>query len=331
MRLDVLVPTLNRARSLERTVRSLLQAEVPAELQVVVTVVDNSSNDGTKALIEQLSSENPGRLAYVLERRRGKSRALNGGIAQTNGELVGMIDDDEEVDRRWLRVIAEAFRDPALDFIGGPYIPKWPRQPPRWLPYDYLAVIGDVDSGPEPRNYGPEFGGILKGGNAVIRRSVLERAGPYAEWLGPSGQACLLSCEDEEMYLRLLKMGAKGRYLPSLIVYHHVFEERLTKSYYRRWCFWRGVSRGLMDRVHPLPVRYLAGVPRYLYGRAGRGAAAIARRTVTGENWDHSFSDELSMWDLAGYFYGRHVYRLARLLPNPSRRAQPEAHAKAGG
>jgi glycosyltransferase involved in cell wall biosynthesis len=320
MRLDVLVPTLNRARSLERTVRSLLQAEVPAELQLLVTVIDNRSEDGTKEVVERLAADNPGRVDYVCERRRGKSRALNVGIARTQGELVGMIDDDEEVDREWLRVVAQAFRDSGIDFIGGPYIPKWPREPPAWLPYDYLAVIGDVDSGPEPRDYGPEFDGILKGGNAVIRRRALERAGPYAEWLGPSGDARLLSCEDEEMYLRLLETGAKGRYLPSLIVYHHVLEERLAKSYYRRWCFWRGVSRGLMDRRHPLPVRYLAGVPRFLYGRAGRGAAAILRRTVNGEEWDRSFSDELSIWDLAGYFYGRTVYRLALLVPNPSRR-----------
>jgi hypothetical protein len=29
-----------------------------------------------------------------------------------------MIDDDEQVDRRWLVTIAEAFEDPATDFIG---------------------------------------------------------------------------------------------------------------------------------------------------------------------------------------------------------------------
>ena len=123
MRLDVLVPTLNRARSLERTVRSLLQAEVPDGLQVLVSVVDNCSTDETRAVVERLTADNPGRVAYVWERRRGKSRALNTGISRTTGELVGMIDDDEEVDRQWYRVIAQAFRDPGVDFIGGPYIP----------------------------------------------------------------------------------------------------------------------------------------------------------------------------------------------------------------
>ena len=320
MRLDVLVPTLNRARSLERTLRSLVEAEVPAGLEVLITVVDNSSTDDTRRVVERFAREYPGRIAYQFERRRGKSRALNAGIAATSGDLIGMIDDDEEIERQWLRVIAEAFSDPALDFIGGPYIPKWPRQPPPWLPCDYLAVIGDVNNGPQPKSYGPDFDGILKGGNAVIRRPVLERAGPYAEWLGPSGDGRYLSCEDEEMYHRLLNKGAKGRYLPALIVFHHVLEERLEKSYYRRWCFWRGVSRGLMDRVHPLPVVYLAGVPRFLYGRAGRGLASIVRRAMNGEDWDRSFSDELSVWDLSGYLYGRHIYRLARYVPYPSRR-----------
>ena len=98
MRLDVLVPTLNRAVSLERTLRSLLQAPVPDGLEVVITVVDNRCTDGTLSLLHRLEGENPGRIRHVSERRRGKSRALNTGIQQTQGDLVGMIDDDEEVD-----------------------------------------------------------------------------------------------------------------------------------------------------------------------------------------------------------------------------------------
>lgn len=321
MRLDVLVPTLDRAALLERSVRALMRAEVPAGLDVTVTIVDNGSGDTTAGVIERLAGEHPGRIASVTERRRGKSRALNRGIAETTGDLVGMIDDDEEIDARWYRVVAEAFRDETLDFIGGPYVTRGDGAVPPWLPPDYLAVIGSVEPDGGPRDYSWHFPGILKGGNAVIRRRTLERAGPYVEWLGPSAGARLLSCEDEEMYYRLLKLGARGRYLPDLVVYHHVFEERLTKSYHRRWCFWRGVSRGLMDPLHPLPVAYLGGVPRFLFGRAGRGAVNIARRASRGEGWDRSFGDELTVWDLAGYLYGRHVYPLARFLPFSSRRS----------
>ena len=317
--LDVLIPTRNRAGQLTRAIESLLAAPVPEGLAVSIVPVDNGSTDGTGPALEWLSARFPGRLHVIHERRCGKSRALNAGILATSGDLVGMIDDDEEVDVEWYRQVLRAFtEDPALDFIGGPYRPVWGTDPPDWIPRDYLAVLGDVDSGLGERPFTADFDGILKGGNAVIRRSTLMRVGPYAEWLGPAGAARLLSCEDEEMYLRLLETGARGRYVPQLVVHHHVSGERLTPGYFRRWCFWRGVSRGLMDRAHPLPVQYLAGVPRFLYGSAARGLRQVVTRRLAGRS--RSLSDELKAWDLAGYLWGRHIYTLARFSPVRSRR-----------
>lgn len=324
--LDVLIPTRNRARLLIRALDSLLAATVPSGLSVNIAVIDNGSTDGTASLLEWMAARYRGRIQVVNERRCGKSRALNSGIAATTGELVGMIDDDEEVDERWYEEVLRAFRaDPELDFIGGPYYPIWAEQPPSWIPADYLAVLGDVDPGSGEQPYGPDFNGILKGGNAVIRRTTLQHVGPYAEYLGPAGPARLLSCEDEEMYYRLLKAGARGRYLPSLVVHHHVCATRLTRGYFRRWCFWRGVSRGLMDRSHPLPVRYLAGVPRFLYGSAARGAARAAKAMFGTQAPAGALSDELKVWDLGGYLWGRHIYTLARFSPLRSRRNQSPA------
>ena len=111
-----------------------------------------------------------------------------------------MIDDDEEVGPQWLTVIADAFTDPHLDFIGGPYVPICDTPLPDWLPDEYLAVVGVVDNGSAPRPYGRDFPGILKGGNAVIRRRALQLVGPYAEHLGPGSFSRLFSCEDEDMH-----------------------------------------------------------------------------------------------------------------------------------
>ncbi|HVL69018.1 MAG TPA: glycosyltransferase family 2 protein [Vicinamibacterales bacterium] len=319
--LDVLVPTRNRARLLKRALESLLQAPVPAGLGVNIVAIDNGSVDGTPWLLEWMAARHRGRIQVVSERRCGKSRALNAGIAATSGDLIGMIDDDEEIDPGWYGEVLQAFTQrPELDFIGGPYVPVWAEPPPDWIPGDYLAVLGDVGAGVEEQPFGPTFPGILKGGNAVIRRRTLLRVGPYAEHLGPAGAARLLSCEDEEMYQRLLKAGACGRYLPSLKVHHHVCATRLTPGYFRRWCFWRGVSRGLMDRAHPLPVRYLAGVPRFLFGSAARGLGQLLARTGRTTR-NQSLSDELKLWDLAGYLWGRHIYTLARFSPVRSRRS----------
>jgi glycosyltransferase involved in cell wall biosynthesis len=319
LRLDVLVPTHNRAAMLERCVRSILNAAPSPHLDLHVAVICNACSDGSELRVKALQSAFPGRITLLVERRQGKSRALNTGIASTSGDLVGMIDDDEEVDPRWVQVAGEAFLDSSLDFAGGPYVPVWAVPPPDWIPADYLGALGAVDNGPVARAYDADFPGMMMGGNAVVRRETLRQVGPFAEHLGPGSFARLFSCEDEDMYLRLLEHGARGEYLPALVIYHYIAETRLSREYYRRWCFWRGVSLGLMDRRHPVPVPYLAGVPRFMWGRAAR--ALIRLTTAAGRRPPReTFGDELQIWDVAGYFYGRQVYTLARFLPFKSRR-----------
>lgn len=320
--LDVLIPSHNRGPYLERAAVSVLCADPAPDLDVCVVPVLNGCTDDSEARLRAIQASYPDRVRIIVEPRLGKSKALNAGIGATRGNLVGMIDDDEEVDARWLGAIARAFSDGSVDYAGGPYVARLPGPLPDWIPGDYLAVLGVTPVELPESAFGAEFPGILKGGNAVIRRSTLETVGPYAEHLGPGAASRLFSCEDEDMYLRLIAAGARGRYLPDLVIYHHVFPERLRPEYYRRWCFWRGVSRGLMDRRHPLPVKYLGGVPRFLYGEAVRGAgrmmAHLVRRRQRSE-----LRDELRIWDLAGYLYGKHVYPLARFLPTRSRRHQP--------
>lgn len=320
MRLDVLIPTHNRAGLIEASIRSVLSCLPAPGLDVHVTVILNGCTDSSTARVAALQAELPGRITLLEERRRGKSLALNAGLAATSGDLVGMIDDDEQVHERWVLVIAESFADERLSFIGGPYVARWDAPPPDWVPADYLAVLGSANNGSQPRAYDRNFPGILKGGNAVIRRRTLEAVGPYAERLGPGGLSRLFSCEDEEMYLRLVASGASGRYEPGLIIYHYVPTWRLTRQYYRRWCFWRGVSRGLMDHTHPMPVAYLAGVPRFIVGQAARSLPRLLAGLLRRQRPAERLGDELRWWDLAGYFFGKHIYPLARFAPFRNRR-----------
>lgn len=310
MRLDVIIPTYNRCDLLPRTLESLRVAEVPPGLDVGVTVVDNNSRDRTRETVEDWKPKFDGRLTYVFESaRQGRSAAVNAGVKATNGDLIGIIDDDEEVDRGWFTCVHRAFADPKVDYIGGPCVPQWGAKPPSWLPANYNGVIGWVDGGDKIISF-DEYSGILMGGNAVLRRALVEKVGMYSPDLGRTDKA-LLSCEDEDLYRRLQAAGARGFYRPDLIIHHYVPQERLTKKYFRRWCFWRGVSRGIIDRKHPAEVVYAAGVPRFLIGQAARGSLRKLRASLRANGYDaaKSFSDELAMWDLAGFFYGKHLYR----------------------
>jgi len=306
MRLDVVIPTYNRQASLSRSLASLERARMPSNLAVGITVVDNNSTDETRATVMSWKERLP-QLTYVYEKRQGRSFALNAGIAATSGELVGFIDDDEEVDEFWFETVQQAFTNPDLAFIGGPYIPKWETEPPEWLPREYCGVIGDISAGDEIRPYDESYPGILMGGNAVLKRAVLKEVGDYLTSVSRKGKK-LLAGEDEDMYQRLLAAKAKGLYIPALRIFHHVPVERLTKSYFRRWCFWRGVSCGVLDRHRPAKVNYLLGIPRYLYGNAARGMFRAVSSVLRRGDVSRRFSDELATWDLVGFMYGKFFY-----------------------
>ena len=307
---DLIIPTFNRSALLRKSLESVKRAEVPAGVILEVTVVDNKSSDDTPLVYEVIKSDFSHSLNYVFEPRQGRSSALNAGIRSTAGQLVGIIDDDEEIDSQWINRAVSTFRSGDVDFIGGPYVPNWGAEPPAWLPKDYLGVIGWIDAGPHVAPYGPSFPGILMGGNVVFTREILTRVGFYKTNVSRTGTR-LLAGEDEDMYSRLLEAGARGFYLPELKIYHYIPPERLTKKYFRRWCFWRGVSRGVLDRESRSPVVYLAGIPRWLYGKATRGLIEMSRTVVAKTEPDHTFSSELAIWDLAGFFYGKHFFRRA--------------------
>jgi glucosyl-dolichyl phosphate glucuronosyltransferase len=330
VQVDVIIPTHNRAALLPDALRSLLNADRSEGLSVTVIVVDNCSTDATPQIVAGFVPEFEGRLRYIYEPKPGRSHALNAGIAAARGELVAMIDDDEQVDRGWLLVIEKAFQAAGTDFIGGPYLPIWGAPRPVWLTNWYRSAAGWVDPGDTIQPFGPPFEAMLMGGNAVIRRSVLQRVGPYAVDLGRTPGGRLLSCEDEDMFARLLLAGAKGYYRPDLIIHHHVTPERLTKSYFRRWCFWRAVSQAVMDRRRPSEVRHVFSVPRYMIGIAVRETLYTIRFIFRDREPARLFKNELAWWDLAGFLYGRHCSALDRWLCAAARYLRADAEVGSG-
>ncbi len=310
MVLDIIIATYNRCQLLQRTILSLLDAPVPPGLQVSIIVADNNCKDSTKDMVQSLPAFGH-QLEYVFEPRQGKSFALNTAIARSRGDLVGFIDDDEEIDAGWFGCVYRAFQDQKVDFIGGRTFPKWPCEPPRWYPPKYRAAVGEIaaDAGAMVCAYSEEFNVMLAGGNAVIRRRVLEGFGsePYNVAVGRKGK-CLLTA-DQDMYHRLLAAGARGFYHPDLIVYHHVQPHMLTKHYFRRWLFWHAVSVGMAEKKQPSPVPRLFGIPRWYYRPAVKGLGARLTAVFPGQPSDLGFAGELEFIRLMGTLYGRFVFR----------------------
>jgi len=304
MTLDVVVPTYNRSSLLRKTIASLLAAPVPEGLAVTIIVVNNNSQDDTYEVVLDLQAKAHLPIQYVLQTLQGLSHARNAGISAGKSELVGVIDDDEEVDEHWYKVVAREFADTTTQFIGGPYLPNCEVPMPAWLPPAFNGVIGIVEA-KRRQLFGDSFPGNLQGGNAVFRRTVFEQVGLYDVHLGRSGKG-LLSEEDAELYRRLLAAGIRGFHAPDLVIYHYIPASRLTRSYYRRWCFWRGVSQGIADKKRREDVRYLFGVPRYRIMRGLEGMFDIPHNLSSTSGSGKTFARELFLWDLLGFVHGKY-------------------------
>ena len=71
MKLNIIIPTFNRDQSLKETLLSLLDAELPENFEVVVTVVNNNSTDNTKKVVEEMKPQfTKIKLEYLLKKNK---------------------------------------------------------------------------------------------------------------------------------------------------------------------------------------------------------------------------------------------------------------------
>jgi GT2 family glycosyltransferase len=165
------------------------------------------------------------------------------------------------------------------DYVGGKVLPIWGADRPRWLagrPTKQWAVIALLDYGEKPIEFTTR---VPLGVNMAFRREAFARAGLFDVNTGRRA-GTLLGQEVREWGIRARASGLRGFYVPGMSVRHIIPASRLTKSYFRRWFFWRGISRAMLYERFGLDmeapeqaaldfstVPHVAGVPRYLYRR----------------------------------------------------------------
>jgi glycosyltransferase involved in cell wall biosynthesis len=338
MKYSVVIPTYNRADELRETLASLARVNSRAAWQVVVA--DNNCTDHTREVVHAAQATFPTPLKYVFERTAGRCAALNAGIAQAEGEILVTIDDDVRVEPDFLDQVGRAFDTLRCDYIGGRVFPLWKGERPAWLPGHrtrHWAVIALVDEGPDPF----EWTTMLPiGANMALTRRAYEQVGPWNNDVGRRA-GTLLGQEVREWCLRARDKGLRGYYAPDVVVQHVIHSDRLNKAYFRRWFFWRGISRAIMYQQHGLDMEspqrrrfdftsmpHVAGVPRYLYRTAARTLGQVLAAHLRGDG-TAAFEQELLLWMYAGI--ARQRWR-DRGRPFPwSARSTPLAEATTAG
>jgi glycosyltransferase involved in cell wall biosynthesis len=316
----VLICTYNRAPFLAETLDSLARCR-SHRVRWNVIVVDNNSSDDTRSVVMARIGRFPVRLDYMFEGRQGKSHALNTGLDATSAELVLFTDDDVRVTEGWVDASCRAMLDdPSIDYTGGPVEPIWEEPAPEWLDQeraDLWGTLAILDYGPE-RFVFEERRRVPLGANMAVRRTLIDRVGGFDPQLGRKGDS-LLGQEQAEFFCRSRAAGARGIYEPEMRLQHHVPAKRLTKEYFRRWWYWKGVSKSRLEQRHPVTelgvdlrrVPKVAGVPRFMLGSALRDAAGWVRARVTGNTVDEARS-EMMLCYFAGYLKGARGARQER-------------------
>ena len=326
MKFSILIATFNRAAVLQKTLESLASLQPEGSWEVIV--VDNNSPDDTRQVVEAATRTFPVPLRYVFEREPGRSAALNSGFRAARGAIVVTTDDDVKVEPDWLDRIAAGFEAHGCDYIGGRVLPVWPGEVPDWLPARnevLCGVIAVLDYGAAPIRYGVR---VPLGVNMAIRREALRRAGYFDCRVGRKA-GTLLGQEVREWCVRAHAAGLVGYYVPDVVVHHLIPRDRLTKSYFRRWYYWRGVSRAILyaecglDMANPegpppdvAKIRHVAGVPRYMFRTALVRLKDVVAARLTGDAV-RSFDGELWLCFFGGIVRRRWRDRRAA-VPNAS-------------
>ncbi|MGH9141262.1 MAG: hypothetical protein ACRD2I_08985, partial [Vicinamibacterales bacterium] len=143
-----------------------------------------------------------------------------------------------------------------------------------------------------------------------VRRTLIDRIGGFDPELGRKGES-LLGQEQAEFFCRSRAAGARGWYEPAMEIHHVVPARRLTQEYFHRWWFWKGVSKSLLERLHPVTelgvdlraVPTLAGVPRFMLGSALRDFAGWVSARLR-DNTIERLRREVRLCYFAGYVRG---------------------------
>lgn len=219
---SILLCTQNRARQLPATLDALRELRIPTGWKAEVLVVDNGSTDDTEAVVAKTALSNM-TLRYFYEPRKGKSNALNAGLAETRGDLILCTDDDIIPSPEWAAALIAPLASDSCDAVAGRTLlapelrREWMTQMHRW----WLASSDDA----LPHEGARE----LIGANMAFKRSVLERVPGFDRELGPGA---LGLAEDTLFGWQLIEAGLRIGYAPNATALH---QPSITRLLRRNW------------------------------------------------------------------------------------------------
>jgi GT2 family glycosyltransferase len=216
-----------------RAIQSVRDQDYLHELTVVV--------DYNEDLYLRVLSAVPRDVSVIRNTRsRGAAGARNTAALMSACALVAFLDDDAHAHEGWLRSLAGAMDQVGVVGVGGPILPRWQEDRPRWFPPEFEWAVG---VGPTIPGAGPTTFPVRNvwSGSMMVDRVAFQKVNGFREDLCKVGSSA--QPEDTELCLRISHVyGAAGQWLmvPSAVVDHHVPAYRATLRYVVDRCWSEG-------------------------------------------------------------------------------------------
>jgi glycosyltransferase involved in cell wall biosynthesis len=315
--MSVVVPSVDRPEALRRCLQGVINQSYP---DFEILVVDNApGQSGADAVVSSLDAGSR-TLRYLVEPRRGASRARNRGLHEARGEIVAFVDGDVAVDDSWLVAIATAMRTPvegksSVSCVTGAILPGDLETPAQlwmeeWGGYSkgFGRRIFDLRAHRTDSPLYPFAAAVFgSGAQMSFRTSELRQLGGFDVALG--GGTPSRSGEDLAAFLDVVRSGRTLIYEPGAIVWH---EHPLSEAQFRSTLhsYGIGLTSFLMRHIsrHPLDIIRI--------GAAMPAAANYFFRKDSPHNVGRSPTFPRGIWrdEISGMIRGPFAYAAGRAL-----------------
>ena len=224
----VCICTYKRPHLLRELLRSLDDQECGGLFNYYIVVVDNDRSESGRTIVESEATRSRTTILYFIEPDQNIAKARNKAIANSQGDFVAFIDDDEVPDSRWLLNMYKSLIRFQTAGVLGPVLPRYEVPPPRW--------VGDGRFYERPTYHTGYFmpWRLTLTANCLIKRGVFDE---NRDWFDPKFGS---GGEDRDFFKRIIARGYIFVWINEAPVFEWVSRGRMKKAVMLKRALLRG-------------------------------------------------------------------------------------------